>query len=186
MNDPDSQARYSDSYNSFDKKLVDHIPKKLPNNQIGFGFYSPVNTSFGQLYLLTKVSSKSEFLKLKSEFSNQAIYSGYASDKCFAIVDGFKCNLSDTSGLNNCKTIFPIPQEAISYTEDLPSNLNSISKNYENAEIIIKECKLGNFLKIIDTKSNENDSIKKSKSGFSKGYTFVEKDMIIIYWTMNW
>jgi len=180
MNDPDSQARYSESYNLFDKEMVNHIPKKLPNNQVGFGFTSPEYTQFGQIYLITKVSSKTEFLKLRTRISKQAIYSGFATDKCFAIVKGITSNLVDTSNANNSNKIFPIPEEAIVYDEH-----DSISKKYEYAEIVIKECKLGDFLNLINVRSNQNTPIK-SKSGFSKGFTFVEKDLIVIYWTMNW
>ena len=180
MNDPDSQARYSESYNSFDKKMVNHIPKKLPNNQIGFGFTSPEYSKIGKIYLLTKISSKTEFIKIKETIFKQAIYVGFANDKRFAIVEDLESNLADTGYANNSNEIFPIPIESITSNE-----LDSINKKYENAEVVIKECKLGDFINLIKIKSNQNIPIK-NKSGFSKGFTFVEKDLIVIYWTMNW
>lgn len=182
MNDPKDQAAYSAIYNSIDKIVVDHIPKKLPNNQIGFSFFSPENNGFGQLCLLTKFSSKEEFLKIKTELSHNIIFSGHENDKCFAVIDGIKHGLVPTSNLDNCKEIFPIPNESISYWDEFSaSNQNPIKKKYENVEVIIKERRIGDFLTIIH--SNET---AKNKSGYSKGYTFIPQDLIIIYWTMYW
>jgi hypothetical protein len=180
MNNPDIQSRYSENYNIFDSVLVNHIPRKLPNNQIGFGFTSPEYTKLGKIYLKTKVSSRNEYLELKAKYYKQALYKGFINDSCFAIVEDYRSDFLDTNELNSPMKIFPIPKEAISYSE----NYSDIKK-FENAEIIITECKLGDFFSRICIKSNQTTPVK-AKNGFSKGYTFVEKDLIIIYWAMNW
>jgi hypothetical protein len=41
MNEPEMQGQYIESYKSFNKELVNHFPKVLPNNFVAGGFGSP-------------------------------------------------------------------------------------------------------------------------------------------------
>lgn len=144
MNDPEKQADYIGCYNSFDKNMVNHIPNKLPDNQIEYGFASPkyideYNNS-AYIYLVT-INSKSDYIKLKSKLLVDVKYSINGNDSCFLPIGTFNDKLVAKYDTLNCNSFYPVPSEAIyKHTDD--TVLNKI----KNCQVIIKECKSGIFL----------------------------------------
>jgi len=190
MNDPESQAKYIECYNLFDKELVDHFPSKLPNNQIGYGFSNPEYYSelrkysdipnHSDIYLTKKISSKEKYKELKKKYSKNAKYINASNSKCFAIIRTYETNI-DNKYDTTCNELYPVPEFAIfEYGEN---NKNWI--RIENGQIIILDFKSGNYTSSKKIKPNR-EMPKEFQNGYSKGLTFNDQKQTIEYWLIIW
>jgi len=178
LTDPKQQAQYIKSYKSFDKELVNHFPKKIPNNwtQISYGSPEYINewNSTTGLSLEIRTTSKEKFENLKNQLEREAKVVKKSDDSCLLVVDS-----KENQTLINCNSYYPIPQEtAYDFNKD-----KWIRK--ENCEIALIDFKPGIFIhnKYLTPKENLPE---KWKNGFSKGYAFNNKEQKIMYWLIIW
>lgn len=71
MNDPTRQAEYIQTFKTYNPSLTTHIPGKIPNNMVGYGFSSNIKGNYSHFYIKTKESSKKLFF-YKKEISKCA------------------------------------------------------------------------------------------------------------------
>jgi len=190
MNDPESQAQYIECYKSFDKELVNHFPSKLPNNKIGYGFSNPEFYSglgkysdipnHSDIYLTTKISSREKYEELKKKYSDQAKYTNKINSKCFAIIRTYETKI-DNKYDTTCKELFPVPEFAVFEYGDNNEDWVRI----ENGQIIILDCKSGNYTGIDNIRPN-TEMPKEFQNGFSKGLTFNDQKQTIEFWLIIW
>lgn len=190
MNDPERQSKYIESYNLFDKELVDHFPNKLPNNQFGYGYSNPEYYSelgkysdlpnHSDIYLTTKISSIEKYEKLKRKYSENAKYVNSSNSKCFAIIRTYETNI-DNKYDTTCNELFPVPESAI--FEYGKNNEDWIK--IENGQIIILNYKSGNYTGVEKIKPN-SEMPKELQNGYSKGLTFNDQKQTIKYWLIIW
>lgn len=178
MTDPKQQAEYIESYKSFDNDLVDHFPKKVPNNWTYVSYGSPdYNNEWNRttgLSLEIQITSKEKFENQKNQLEKEAKVIKKSEDSCLLIVDS-----KDDQTLMKCISYYPIPQEtAYDFIKD-----NWIRK--ENCEIALIDYKPGIFIKNKHLTPKENLP-EKWKNGFSKGYAFNNKEQKIMYWLIIW
>lgn len=181
MNDPKIQGQYIESYKSFNKELVNHFPKVLPNNFAAATFGSPKYISkrnnYAELNLTVKIASKEKFEETKKKLANETKSVKESIDSCFLVV-------SYTNKFNNfvnCNSITPIPLEAL-YDYDMEIDDWKI---LNNVEIAVIDSKPGVFLdnnKLIRKETYPN----KWENGFSRGYSFNNDEQTIMYWLIIW
>lgn len=184
-NKPEIQASYIQGYNSFPKAMVNHIPNKLPNNRITFSVSFPASLTeynlYAGIYLLTKISSRDKYLKLKKKLSSKVEYTGSSTDNNFIIVrtggELLNSKTVDRSSINS----YPIPQYAI-YTKN---KNNDKWKIQENSDVAILDCKSIHTFKGVKLKPKK-DMPNEWKDGYSKGYTFNDSTKTIKYWLIIW
>ena len=185
LNDPRHQAEYIQCYNSFQKEMVEHIPNKLPNNQISHGWAPPkhidVIGNYAGIHLVTKIASKSDYLNHKAKLSSNIKFKGLSTDTCFIIVKTYGELLNSDFDKNNCENLYPIPQYAI-YKYD---NFDLKWSRQENSDVIISDCKSGDYLNRDVLKPKEGMTPEWEK-GYSKGFTFNDKEQTINYWIIIW
>jgi hypothetical protein len=178
LTDPEHQAQYIESYRSFDKEMVGHFPKKLPNNWVATSFGSPkyINEycNSTELSLKIKIASKEKFETLKKQLEKEAKVIKNSSDSCLLIVDS-----KEKRSLINCNSYYPVPQETV---YDFKKEK---WKKIENSEIALIDYKPGIFI--------ENKFLTPKKTlpenwvnGFSKGYAFNKNEQTIMYWLIIW
>lgn len=178
LTDPERQARYIESYRSFDKEMVSHFPKKLPNNLVATTFSTPIYidewNSYSELSLKIRITSKVKFEKQKKQLEKEAKVIKHSEDSCLLIVDSTK-----NQAIKNCNSYYPIPQEAV---YDFSNNKRIRT---ENCEIALIDYKPGIF---IDNKYlKPKETLPENwKNGFSKGYTFNNDEQTIKYWLIIW
>lgn len=184
MNDPESQAKYIECYNSFNKEMVKHIPNKLPNNQISHGWAPPMYIDeigkYAGIHLTTKITSKKKYTESKRRLSKNAKHIGKSTDKCYYIVKTYG-ELVDTDIDTNYKEFFPVPQYAVYTSADYDTKWS----RQENRVVAILECESGDYLNRKKLKSKESMPAE-WENGYSKGYTFNDKEQTIMYWLIIW
>jgi len=180
MTEPEQQAEYIESYKSFDKEMVDHFPKKIPNNWINVSFGGPkyINeySSTTQLILKIKITSKEKFDRLKNQLEKEAKIIKNSADSCLLIVDS-----KENQNLRICDSYYPILQETI---YDFNAKRDKWLR-LENCEIDILDYKSGIFVKNKYLKSKEYLP-KNWGNGYSKGYAFNNEEQTIMYWLIIW
>jgi len=178
MTEPEHQAQYIESYKSFDKDMVGHFPKKLPNNCVATTYGSPEYISeysnSTELIMKIQITSKQEYEKKKNQLEKEAKLIKNSTDRCLLIVDS-----KENRPLNTCNTYYPVPQETVCDFN------NGKWIRIENCEIALIDYKPGIFVK------NENLTPKETlpenwKNGFSKGYSFNNNKQTIMYWLIIW
>jgi hypothetical protein len=177
ITDPKQQAKYIESYKSFDIKLVDHFPKKVPNNWTRVTYGSPDYIKWSSttgLSLEIQITSKEKFDSLKKQLEKDSKVIKSSVDSCLLIVDSKK-----NQTLINCNKYYPIPQET---AYDLN---NETWIRVEDCEIALIDYKQGVFIKNTSLKPKVNLP-DKWKNGFSKGYAFNIKEQKIMYWLIIW
>lgn len=178
MTDPKQQAEYIKSYKSFDKELVDHFPKKVPNNWTYLSYGSPdyINEWSGTtgLSLEIQITSKEKFENLKNQLEKEVKVIKNSGDSCLLMVDS-----KENQTLINCNNYYPIPQET-AYNFD-----NDKWIRMADHEIALIDYKPGIFIKNKYLIPKENLP-EKWKNGFSKGYAFNNKEQKIMYWLIIW
>lgn len=185
MNDPESQAKYIECYNSFDKEMVKHIPNKLPNNQISHGWAPPKYIDeigkYAGIHLTTKITSKKKYTESKRRLTKNAKHIGKSTDKCYYIVKTYG-ELVDTDIDTNYKEFFPVPQYAVYNTS---GDYDTKWSRQENRVVAILDCESGDYLNRKKLKSKESMPAE-WENGYSKGYTFNDKEQTIMYWLIIW
>jgi len=180
MTEPERQAQYIESYKSFDKEMVDHFPKKIPNNwrYIVFGStkYINENNNTTELILKIQITSKEKFKRLKNKLSEKAKEIRSSADSCLLIVDS-----KESQNVYNCDHIYPIPHETIFDYDD------GIEKwiKVEDCELVLLDYKSGKFIESEYLTEKENLP-KDWKNGYSKGYAFNNNEQTVIYWLIVW
>ncbi len=190
MNDPQKQSEYVEVYNLFEKSLVDHIPNKLPNNKISttwsrpdyyseLGKYSDIPNQ-SHISVLTQIRNKEKYVELKRKYTKGAKYIKSTKDNCFGIIRTYEKNI-DNSIDTTCEPIVPVPEFAIfEYGEN-----NEDWVQIEKGQIIILDCKSGNYTGVDKIKPN-TEMPKGFQNGFSKGLTFNDPKQTIEYWLVIW
>lgn len=185
MNDPKRQSEYTENYNSFEKDMVAHFPIKLTNNFISSSWSSPKNVNeyglYGGIHLLTKISSNENYKKLKTKLTRNAKHIGRSNDKCYMVVKTHGDLLDADFDKNSCKELFPVPQYAIYKSDDFDVNWS----RQKGSDIVILDCKSGDYMnrEKIQTKIKMPNEWK---NGYSKGYTFNDKEQTLMYWLIIW
>lgn len=180
MTEPEHQAQYIESYKSFDNELVNHFPKKIPNNWNSTTYGSPKyineynNTT--ELSLKIQITSKEKFDRLKNQLKKETKVIKNSGDNCFLIVDS-----KENQNLINCRNYYPIPRETIYDFDDKSEKWLRL----ENCEIALLDYKSGIFLenKYLTSKEYLPENWK---NGYSKGYAFNNKEQTIKYWLIIW
>ena len=181
MNDPKTQGQYIESYKSFNKELVNHFPERLPNNFVAATFGSPKYISkrnnYAGLNLTTKIASKEKFEELKKSLISEAKIVKESTDSCFLIIS----YTNEFNNVFNCNSITPIPLKAL-YDYD---GKNDHWKILDNIEIALIDFQPGMFL---DNKNLIRKEVypENWKNGYSKGYSFNNKEQTIMYWLIIW
>jgi len=180
MTEPEHQAQYIESYKSFNKELISHFPKKVPNNCISATYGSPkyINeySSFTEFSLTIQISSKEKFEKLKSQLEKDAKVIKNSMDSCLIIVDS-----KENQNTMSCDKYYPIPQETI-FEYD---NKNDKRLRLENCEIALIDYKSGIFIK--SKYLTRKESLPENwENGYSKGYAFNNNKQTIMYWLIIW
>lgn len=178
LTDPEHQAQYIESYRSFEKELVSHFPKKIPNNWIQLSQGSPkyINeySSTTELSLKIQVISKEKFERLKKQLVKDAKVIKNSTDSCLLIVDS-----KENQNLTNCNIYFPIPQETL---YDFEGNKYL---RQENCEVVLLDYKSGIFIK--NEYLTEKEYLPENwRNGYSKGYAFDNSKQTIMYWLIIW
>lgn len=178
MTDPEHQAQYIESYKSFDKEMVSHFPKKIPNNWIHLSQGSPkyINEYNGkaEFSIGIQITSKEKFEALKNELIANSKIVKESLDSCLLIVD-----LKENQKLSRCDSYYPIPQEAI-YDFEFDKWLKQ-----ENCVVALIDYKAGEFVESKYLTAKENLP-KKWRNGYSKGYSFDNSKQTIMYWLIIW
>ena len=180
MTEPEFQAQYIESYKSFDKELVNHFPKKIPNNWISVVYGGPkyINkySSTTEFSLTIQISSKEKFEKLKNQLKKEAKVIKNSMDSCLIIVDS-----KENQNTMSCNRYYPVPQEAIFEYK----NKNDGWIRLKNCEVALLDYKPGIFIKSKYLTRKENLP-KDWENGYSKGYAFNNKKQTIMYWLITW
>lgn len=178
MTEPEHQAQYIESYKSFDKEMVSHFPKKIPNNWIHLSQGSPKNineySSNAELSLEIRITSKQKFEELKKELIANAKIVKISSDSCLLVVDS-----DEKQNLSNYDNYCPIPQETI-YDFESDKWIKQ-----ENCEVALIDYKSGKFVE------SEYLTVKEYlpenwRNGYSQGYSFDNSKQTIMYWLIIW
>jgi len=178
MTDPEQQAQYIESYKSFDREMVSHLPKKIPNNWINSSQGSPkyINEYNGkaELSLTIRIASRKKFEDQKMELMTNSKIVINSLDSCLLIVDA-----KELQYLSACDSCYPVPRNAI-YDFDSDKLLKR-----ENCEVALIDYKSGIFAesKYLDEKEYLPD---KWRNGYSKGYAFDNNKQTIMYWLIIW
>lgn len=174
MNDPENQASYIQARKSYPDSMVNHIPKKLPNNHIGYSctWFDNKYSNSG-IDLKIQYKTKKEFYEFRSKYANSNILK--SDNPCILrILSPHRVDKTPTFN-NSCDRHYPVPE----YIYDF--------RDFENKyfETIILNFEPGIF------KSEENLSEKYEYPlywlhGYSQGITFYEEQLIISYWLIIW
>ncbi len=183
MVEPKYQAEYIEIYNSFDKELINHFPKKLPNNYIASGLMSPKRISYDfnylDIYLKVQISSRKKYEIKKRSLIKKTKITKNSDDRCLLIIkyDWEKIKLNqDISG---CDRLFPVPYDAVyNYNRD-----EGVYKKQKDNEIAFIDYKPRKLMEKLLTKENLPEQWK---NGYSKGYTFNDNNQTITYWLVIW
>jgi len=185
MTDPVRQARYINCYNSFDKSLVDFIPKKIPNNYLNMGYSSlefiDKKDDYAGIHITLKVSDKTEYLDLKEQYSKKAVTIKNSQDSCLFVVWTYGEFTEDFLKGDNCENPYPVPQYGICVANDSTHLWN----REPNKEVIILDYGYNDILDRESSPSRKNTHNKFSK-GYSKGLTLDDKSQLINYWLIVW
>lgn len=191
MNEPADQAEYIEVYKQFDPALVDHIPSKLPSNNIhhswtrldfyeGSGKYYDNIDNHAGIFVKVITGGLENFNKLKTSFSSQAKYSFKSNDSCIVVIRTYE-NEIITDSITHCNEIYPVPEFA-SY--EYSSDGGRWGRMIDN-DILILDCSAGNYTKLDSIKPNKRMPLG-WENGYSKGITFDNKKQTIQYWTIIW
>jgi len=181
MNEPKMQGQYIESYKSFNKELVNHFPKVLPNNFVAGGFGSPkyINerNNYADLYLKIRIAKKEKYEELKKTLENEVRTIKKSTDSCFLVIS----YTNEFNDVLDCNSFTPIPLDAL-YDFDGTTNDWKI---LNNVEIAIIDSKPGVFL--------NNGNLRKKDTypenwgnGYSRGYSFDSEEQTIMYWLIIW
>ncbi|WP_127844413.1 hypothetical protein [Psychroflexus aestuariivivens] len=184
MNSPEDQANYIKCYNSFDSKLIDIIPNKIPNSFVSYGYSSPKYFfyDYAGMHITTKISDEDEYNKLREKYSEKAKAIKNSSDKCLIIITTSDNELEEgVQGNFNCEQPIPIPQYAIFKPDGGKNNINRI----KNLEIIVLDFQFTDILNSADLTERKNLPEELSK-GYSKGVTINKNNMTIQKWVVFW
>ncbi len=178
MTDPEHQAQYIKCYKSFDKELVDHLPKKVPSNCFYTSYGSPeyINeySSSTNLIIEIRITSKEKFKRQKNALIADAKIVKKSSDNCLLVVD-----CEDNKNLPHCDVYYPIPQETI-YDFESDKWIKQ-----ENCEVALIDYKPGKFVK--SKYLTEKEYLPNNwRNGYSKGYSFDNSKQTITYWLIIW
>lgn len=181
MTEPEQQAEYIESYRSFNAELVDHFPKKVPNNWIHVSYGSPnhINEWYGgstEFSLKIQITSKKKYERLKSLLEGKAKDIKNSADSCLLLVDS-----DENQNLPSCENYYPIPHGTIYDYDDK----NEMWVKLEDCNIALIDYKSGIFIEneYLTSKETLPD---KWKNGYSKGYAFNNKEQTIMYWLIIW
>lgn len=183
MVEPKHQAEYIEIYNSFDKELINHFPKKLPNNYIASGLMSPKmissNYNYINIYLKIQIPTRKKYELKKKSLIKKTNVTKNSDDKCLLVIKYDLRKIDLNKDISNCDTLFPVPYEAVyDYNRD-----EEIYKKQKNNEIALIDYKPGKLMKDLMIKENLPE---KWRNGYSKGYTFNDKNQTITYWLVIW
>ncbi len=109
--DPEHQAEYIHSYKSFDINLVNHFPRKIPNNWTMISYGTPdwiKDYNSIDFILEIQVASEVKFEELRNQLKEKAQAIKNSTDSCLLIV-----NSKEGQSLMNCENCYPVPQESI-------------------------------------------------------------------------
>jgi len=178
LTEPEHQAQYIECYKSFDKEMVGHFPKKVPNNCVATKFGTPefINEYYSstQLSLKVQVSSREKFENLKNQLGKEAKVILNSADSCLLIV-----NSKENQQLINCNSFYPVPQETVfAFNKDKWIRM-------ENCLIALIDYKPGIFIENKNLKPKETLP-ENWKNGFSKGYAFNKNEQTITFWLIIW
>jgi hypothetical protein len=160
--------------------LTTHIPGKIPNNMVGYGFSSNRKGRYSHFYIKTKESSK-EYFSIKKRLVNVQNTVIHSLDSSLIRVSQ---NDFETDSLqSNYGKLHPpiVPEDLY---EEYTLKFNSKPIEYE-FEIVILDCKYD----LLMTKTDNNDfNVNNGSivSNFSKGLAFYDKDLVITYWVITW
>jgi len=185
MNDPKDQAQYIQTRKSFDSTLVRFLPRKLPNNQIGYSWSSPEyfseNNEYAGMNVSTRFSSREEYLKVKLQYIRKAMYVKNSSDSCLLVIKTFGLLKKDYYNADKCGKLLPVSQDAVCAYNEIDSKWTRLKKT----DIIILDYKLGDFRHRKDKSENVNLP-KGYTEGYSTGISANDKDLTIQYWLIIW
>jgi hypothetical protein len=190
MNDPERQAEYNNIYNQFDKSLVEHIPNIIPTTGTNYtmsspGYYSRVNEfhdipNHSKIFVTEIIPRLKKYNRIKDHYSRLAKYVINTSNECAAIIRTYE-NSKIINNCDSCSIIYPIPEFAIyEYSSD-----NEEMKNLDDCEIVVLDCKEGNFTNEEAIEPNEEMPLG-WKNGYSRGLTFNSRNQTIQYWLIIW
>jgi len=182
MVDPEEQIKYIEALNSFDKNLIDHFPKKIPNNAKSYSIASPklINYDYNYIntYLTIQIPSKNKYKTRKVKLLNESKLTIKSTDKCLLKIN-YDFDKKSEKNIPKCKNLIPIPYNIL-------SNYNYKKETYENQDnikIAVLNYKSG---KVIENLREKSDLPEKWKNGYSKGYAFNDKNQTITYWLLIW
>ena len=183
MIDPENQARYIESYNSFDKSLVDHMPKKLPNNLTNHS-WAPLKhiTEYGQYaeISVTLLYPKRKLQEIKESFIKNAKYVGASNDSCFVIVETIGRIANSQHDSIYCNELIPVSQNALYNYES-----EEVSERKSNIELVVLDFESGIFVDSDKLKPRESMPAG-LKNGYSKGLAIDNNKQTIKYWLIIW
>lgn len=175
-NDPERQAHYLQCTKAFPTTLVATFPKKLPNNQIGFGFSAYYEEKIpGQLMLAVKYHSTTSFLEMKEKYSKQAIAHFKSDDPCLFVISEEK--LTDDK---YCDDFLPVSIDATYDTNDKSGK----KIKTRNEDVFILSVQKGNHVNKTDTLQIELPH--SWEKGHSMGVTMNDNFKTIRYWLVTW
>jgi hypothetical protein len=175
MNDPESQARYIECRNGFDKTLVKLFPDRLPNEMLAFGFSVPYNDRPGSLHLTLRYLTFSNYLDAKNNFVSKAMHRTKADNKCLAVIEALEENKHEP-----CDDFLPVASASIYTSDEHPQQL--IDKDNE---VFIIEFAPGDFIKDHERQPGSHLPEKWSY-GYSSGVTTNDQEKTIVIWMTVW
>ncbi len=185
MNDPQNQARYISCYNSFDTSLVNHLPKKIPNNFINMGYasldYLDESDDYAGMHITTKIKNSEEYTEIKNNYLNQAKSINNSLDTCLIVIWTYGRFEKGVQGDFNCEKPIPIPQYSICDANDSTHLWERITNN----EIIVLDYEYKDLLNRPDSRMRK-DMPARLSTGYSKGITLSKNNMTIQKWVIVW
>jgi len=185
MNDPERQATYISHLKLFDKNLVNHFPKKLPNGYFSSNMSSPNSIgeygNYSGIQISVKYRSKSELNNLSSKYTKQAKYNGKLTDSCLFLVQTSREIVKLEYDLKRSSEFIPVSQDAFYDTDGLydkgkrNEDLNILVLDWSKKDVLDREMPIP-----------REELPPGWENGFSKGLCFNEKDQTIIYWLIIW
>lgn len=180
MNDPELQAEYIMALKTYNSSLTKHIPPKIPNNQIGYGFSFASVDSYSSFYIRT-IEKKDKYYSIKEKYINESKSIVSSKDTSIVVYESID-KLIDSLKLDN--KIFNykvVPQELyVDYTEYYTSKL--IDYKFD---IIMLDSKFDSLPSKIDyVKLESNDGAL--ANNFFRGVAFYDNDLVITYWVITW
>ncbi len=176
MNDPKEQAEYIKALKTYHSSLTEHIPSKIPNNQVGYGFSSSIVNNYSDFYIRTK-EKKENYFTIKERFINGSYPFIPSNDSSIMIYESM-----DKLKLEKKKFDYKIVPQYL-YEDHTEYNTSKLM-DY-NFDIIILKSKFESLPSSIDYMDMKTNDGTLANNYFS-GVAFYDKDLIITYWLITW